>query len=863
MATSAPVADPIDPQVINVKFRDDTNVDVVAHRAQFASASAEARLERLIGEGKATVSPLFGAAPAVLDGRRRTLEEKSNKELPDLTTWIHVRLAADVDPKETISGLLADPLVEHAYTPTRGKLSALTPAQQTKLNDRASKYLGTGETGLGVFGVANVPGALGDNIDVVSIEYDANINHEDLVRSPSTIDAWWPNRYVWSTPAEADFMISHGTSTIGVIAAKRDGIGADGIAPNARVHFSSATEGPYLPEVPGGPPEGSGDPNIFYDAYSRLAPGSVVTTNYGSPVEQDPAVADVITFGTAAGVITIEAAGNEDENFDGPGWANTSLAAGGPDTGAIIVGASGPQGCPYGPTNASKPRHRLEDSSYGERVDVQGPGACVSAPMSWSHWSYGGPDNFGSNANDGYTANYTGTSSASSAIAGVVAALSGAYQERVGKPLTPALARATLKNPALSQPQNNTYEPGNIGPLPNLTAAINAIAVPDAQAPSQPGTISAVSNVGTSINLSWGAAADEIGVISYEVRRNGTPIEVTSTTSFSDRRTVPGESYTYSVYAIDRAGNRSAARTLQLTAAAASAPTDAERPTAPTTVVAGLNTTDPTGTVLVAWSGATDNVGISRYEVRRNGVRIALVGASPTPYADTTVQPGTYYRYEVVAVDAAGNRSAATPPASITTGGPRGDVIAPTLAAAPTAAAFSRTVLVTWSAATDAVGGLTYEVRRATSAGGPYTVLDHTANANYIDAKVAPSTAYFYRVTAIDGAGNRSVALTTNVTTAAFSASTDTTPPSTPVTSGVTIDGANQPVVNWATATDDVGIARYQVRRNGLYLATATAPGAADASTKKGRYAVYSVLAQDAAGNTSALSAPVGGAPAP
>jgi chitodextrinase len=72
-------------------------------------------------------------------------------------------------------------------------------------------------------------------------------------------------------------------------------------------------------------------------------------------------------------------------------------------------------------------------------------------------------------------------------------------------------------------------------------------------------------------------------------------------------------------------------------------------------------------TVNVSWSASTDNVGVVGYDVYRNSVFIAKVGAPNTTYTDLGVPAGTY-TYTVDAFDAAGNHSAqSTPSGSVTT----------------------------------------------------------------------------------------------------------------------------------------------------------------------------------------------------
>jgi hypothetical protein len=58
----------------------------------------------------------------------------------------------------------------------------------------------------------------------------------------------------------------------------------------------------------------------------------------------------------------------------------------------------------------------------------------------------------------------------------------------------------------------------------------------------------------------------------------------------------------------------------------------------------------------LSWTASTDNVGVTGYEIYRDGVYLAT--ATFTAFSDTTAAPSTTYSYEVRALDAAGNHSA-------------------------------------------------------------------------------------------------------------------------------------------------------------------------------------------------------------
>jgi chitodextrinase len=95
---------------------------------------------------------------------------------------------------------------------------------------------------------------------------------------------------------------------------------------------------------------------------------------------------------------------------------------------------------------------------------------------------------------------------------------------------------------------------------------------------------------------------------------------------------------------------------------------DTTPPSAPT----GLHTTAVGSTsVSLAWTGSSDNVGVSAYAVSAGGTTVATVGG--TGATVTNLSPGTAYTFTVTARDAAGNVSPASAPLTVrTTGGGTG-----------------------------------------------------------------------------------------------------------------------------------------------------------------------------------------------
>src|SRR2546427_6981802 len=66
----------------------------------------------------------------------------------------------------------------------------------------------------------------------------------------------------------------------------------------------------------------------------------------------------------------------------------------------------------------------------------------------------------------------------------------------------------------------------------------------------------------------------------------------------------------------------------------------------------------------LSWGASTDNVGVTGYIMRRNGVQVAT--PATTSYADTGLSAATTYSYTVAARDAAGNISPNSASVSIT-----------------------------------------------------------------------------------------------------------------------------------------------------------------------------------------------------
>jgi glycosidase len=93
---------------------------------------------------------------------------------------------------------------------------------------------------------------------------------------------------------------------------------------------------------------------------------------------------------------------------------------------------------------------------------------------------------------------------------------------------------------------------------------------------------------------------------------------------------------------------------------------DTEAPTAPTDASASADGVS----VVLTWEPSTDNKGVANYQVTRTGgsTGTTVTDVGSTVLTDTGLQERTEYTYTVKAVDAAGNVSAASASARVTTG---------------------------------------------------------------------------------------------------------------------------------------------------------------------------------------------------
>ncbi|MCZ8167839.1 MAG: reprolysin-like metallopeptidase [Flavobacterium sp.] len=181
--------------------------------------------------------------------------------------------------------------------------------------------------------------------------------------------------------------------------------------------------------------------------------------------------------------------------------------------------------------------------------------------------------------------------------------------------------------------------------------------VADTQAPTAP-TLSASGTTGTSTNLSWTGATDNVAVTGYDVFQGATLLGSTVATTFAVTGLTPATTYSFTVRAKDAAGNVSVAS--NAVSVTTTAP-DTTAPTAPTLSASGTTSTSTN----LSWTGATDNVAVTGYDVFRG---TTLIGSTAnTTFAVTGLTAATTYTFNVRAKDAAGNVSVNSNTVTVTT----------------------------------------------------------------------------------------------------------------------------------------------------------------------------------------------------
>ena len=352
----------------------------------------------------------------------------------------------------------------------------------------------------------------------------------------------------------------------------------------------------------------------------------------------------------------------------------------------------------------------------------------------------------------------------------------------------------------------------------------------DGIAPSAP-VLSSPSKTASSIDLSWTAATDNVGVSGYDVYLNGNKnnsSNITGTT-YSVTGLASVTTYSLQVRAKDTSGNSTASNTLSVTTS------DGIAPSSPTLTVSAKTVS----TIALSWTAATDNVSVTGYDVYVDGAKNNTSNVSGLSYTVSGLTSETSYSIHVRARDAAGNTSNSN---TVVESTPAPDNEPPTSPTLSSGAVSDSTIALQWTAASDNIGVEGYDVYVS----GVKKNTQLITSLSYTVTGLTAQTSYALYVIAKDAAGNNGTSNTISITTP------DTKPPSSPV---LTSPSKTESSVNlsWTTSADNVGLSGYDVYVNGtkhnssVLTTTTYTVGGLSASTS---YSFY-VQARDLSSNTS------------
>ena len=173
----------------------------------------------------------------------------------------------------------------------------------------------------------------------------------------------------------------------------------------------------------------------------------------------------------------------------------------------------------------------------------------------------------------------------------------------------------------------------------------------DSTPPTAPTNLRVTATTTTSVTLAWNASTDNSGTFSYVVKQDNLSWTVSQTqTSYTLTWLSPGRTYSFYVYAVDKALNKSANSN---TVSATTQP-DTVPPSAPVLSIPNVSPSQ----VWLSWTESTDalqpySVG---YTVYVNGqVATALNWINHRDASLRHLTPGTPYTFKVTARDGSGN----------------------------------------------------------------------------------------------------------------------------------------------------------------------------------------------------------------
>jgi hypothetical protein len=424
-----------------------------------------ARVAAKVEATKSVVEPLYERPPDILSAEAQLVAEQLKSAVPDPNSFAVMKVDGRFAELEALASELAnEDAVVTAYVQPVAYPAAVDIAPPTA-QVGPQDYFRPAPLGIDMDYARAIPGARGADVRILDIEGAWRLDHEDLPSSFFLANTPILNPFDW-------FQDQHGTSVLGVLAAGANQYGVEGLVPDARIGVATAADVfHFLGGVARG---GLAVASVIDQVSSQLGAGDIllIEQHYPGPrtltlddfnnqtgfvpVEYYFAEFFAIQRAVARGIIVVEPAGNGMQDLDDPiygGRFDRSLR----DSGAIMVGAGAPGS-----------RDRMWFSNFGSRVDVHGWGRGVVT-------TGGGDADLRFNGEDRrqwYTRDFGGTSSASPIVAAACASVQGAVRAARGTTLPPGELRQLLVDTGTRQGNG-----GNIGPLPNLRTALDALGI--------------------------------------------------------------------------------------------------------------------------------------------------------------------------------------------------------------------------------------------------------------------------------------------------------------------------------------------------------------------------------------------------
>ncbi len=222
------------------------------------------------------------------------------------------------------------------------------------------------------------------------------------------------------------------------------------------------------------------------------------------------------------------------------------------------------------------------------------------------------------------------------------------------------MGSATSAAPRIAMSRAATILVAGAG-LALVLACAQAGAFPrDRTPPTRPTNLRVTAATSYTVSLAWNASSDNSGSFNYRVRHSSgyeATVPQTQTTYTWTTNLEAGRSYSFYVYAVDAAGNRSAnSNTVSVTL-----PADRSPPTRPVVTVTDVGT----NYVSLSWSSQEDGPYVWFY-VYQDGVAV-LQGTRETSGTFGLLEPSTTYTFTVRARDFGMNWSPPSDPVIVTT----------------------------------------------------------------------------------------------------------------------------------------------------------------------------------------------------